>query len=69
MAKFATSLSRNSSTANVGNLMGNRMFYANDYMVRMINFSRTRSNNLIVGSPRSELCFDAQDVFVENNKY
>lgn len=33
MTKVATSLLKNGTTANAGNLVGNRMFYDNDYMV------------------------------------
>jgi hypothetical protein len=33
LGNFASSLSGSFSTANAGNLKGNRMFYANDYMV------------------------------------
>ncbi|KAF9563105.1 polysaccharide lyase family 8 protein [Agrocybe pediades] len=34
LINFSNSLSANVSTANAGNLVGNRMFYANDYMVQ-----------------------------------
>ena len=33
MIGFARSLSKKTASANAGNLIGNRMFYANDYMV------------------------------------
>jgi hypothetical protein len=33
LVAFANSLSENTTHANAGNLIGNRMFYANDYMV------------------------------------
>lgn len=33
LKNFASSLSGSGSNANVGRLMGNKMFYANDYMV------------------------------------
>lgn len=32
---FSNTLSQNTSNANVGSLTGNRMFYNNDYMVRI----------------------------------
>ncbi|KAJ7070876.1 polysaccharide lyase family 8 protein [Mycena amicta] len=34
ITEFSTSLSKNSSTANAGNLIGNKMFFDNDYMVQ-----------------------------------
>lgn len=34
LIEFANSLLNNSTNANAGNLVGNRMFYANDYMAR-----------------------------------
>ena len=60
LTAVAASLSTNSSNANVGSLKGNRMFFANDYMVR-IGFScyylcltvyRARSNVVPAMSPR-----------------
>jgi len=33
LTDFANSLSQNSATANAGDLVGNRMFFTNDYMV------------------------------------
>jgi hypothetical protein len=33
LISFATSLSEKTTSANAGNLIGNRMFYASDYMV------------------------------------
>ena len=34
LTTVATSLSKNSSNANEGNIIGNRMFFTNDYMAR-----------------------------------
>lgn len=42
LKNFASDLSANSSSANAGNLIGNKMFYTNDYMVhRGINYVST----------------------------
>jgi len=36
IVKAATSLAQNVTTSNAGKLVGNRMFYDNDYMVSVI---------------------------------
>lgn len=37
LTSFVSSLSKGSDSANAGNLLGNNMFYDNDYMVRRIS--------------------------------
>lgn len=51
LVKFSHSLSEGSSNVNAGNLVGNRMFYANDYMVRHLLFSA-----FVKPSYRSDWC-------------
>jgi hypothetical protein len=70
MVEFAKSLASESSTANIGNVVGNRMFYASDYMVRGSGLkSDMVHKRLILGTSWPKLCFDSQDVFVKNTKY
>ena len=67
---FTNDLSANTTNANAGKLVGNRMFYANDYMVHPFPqlFSRKLSFWLPDKSWR-ELCDNGQDVFIEDTKH
>ncbi|KAG8926354.1 hypothetical protein FRC00_002997 [Tulasnella sp. 408] len=62
MTKVATSLLKNGTTANAGNLVGNRMFYDNDYMVhRGKNYVTTLK--LLSSRTSNTECVNSQNPF------
>lgn len=70
LINFADALSQNSSNnANGAKLNGNRMFYANDYMVRSIFFRKVRANPRPPGTPWTRLCDFRQDVFEAHRQH
>jgi hypothetical protein len=69
LTNFARSLSVNATSANAGELIGNRMFYANDYMVCRAVTPMSKVTQKLPGYSRFWLCHLCQDVLDKNSKY
>ncbi|KAJ6503511.1 polysaccharide lyase family 8 protein [Mycena vitilis] len=80
LVKFSDSLSQNSTTANAGNLIGNRMFYDNDYMVHRgaayvttLKMYSTRSTNTECTNLANPFGFHLSDgalrTYLQGNEY
>lgn len=68
LQSIASNLEANDTDANVGSLNGNRMFYANDYMVRHTGLIARASAYRSVGPPRPRLRLDSTHVLVPDIK-
>jgi hypothetical protein len=76
LTEIADSLSRNTTNANIGTLMGNRMFYANDYMVQRgpgyvttLKMYSTRTRNSECTNSQNPLGFHLSDGTVYTYMY
>jgi hypothetical protein len=71
LKNFASSLSGSFPSGNAGNLVGNRMFYSNDYMVctTVVCSVYPQLTACAVGSPRYQLRHDAQDVLIPHKEH
>ncbi|KAF7340878.1 Polysaccharide lyase family 8 protein [Mycena sanguinolenta] len=80
LVKFSTSLSGNFTNANAGNLLGNRMFFDNDYMVQRgasyvstLRMFSTRSTNTECTNLANPFGFHLSDgslrTYVQGNEY
>ncbi|KAJ7254073.1 polysaccharide lyase family 8 protein [Mycena haematopus] len=80
LVNFSTSLSGNFTTANAGNLQGNRMFYDNDYMVQRgasyvttLRMFSTRSTNTECTNLANPFGFHLSDgslrTYLQGNEY
>lgn len=73
LTTVAASLSKSSDTANVGNLVGNRMFFANDYMVSRFHISASYKTYYMQppspGAAWSWIRHYSQDVLSQDEKH
>ncbi|KAJ6610029.1 polysaccharide lyase family 8 protein [Mycena sp. CBHHK59/15] len=80
LVDFSSTLSKNTTTANAGNLIGNRMFYDNDYMVNRgskyvttLKMYSTRSKNTECTNLANPFGFHLSDgalrTYLEGNEY
>ena len=63
MQETATKLLQNGTTANAGNLVGNRMFYDNDYMVSILVCEPNILLTQTPGSTRQKVRHHGEDDF------